>query len=174
MQDARSLVQQALDALNRGALTEAEQRFEWLRQLYPRATTPYVGLGLVALKRKDYAVAEAHLFEAARYEPHRVEIWQAFATLYAEQQNWRRLRWALENWRLIDPRSEQATRALLSVYRRLSEHGRAQALEKELRRLEADAPTPDLPPYRAVPDHRTRLRPRSENRRRRRGWKASP
>lgn len=154
MQDARSLVQQALDALNRGALTEAEQRFEWLRQLYPRAATPYVGLGLVALKRKDYAAAEAHLFEAARYEPHLVEIWQAFAMLYTEQQNWRRLRWALENWRLIDPRSEPATRALLSVYRRLNEHGKAQALENELRRLEADAPAPDLPPYRAVPDHR--------------------
>lgn len=142
MQDAQRLVQQGLDALNRGALDEAEQRFEWLRMLYPRAATPYIGLGLVALKRKEYALAEARLFEAARYEPHLVEIWQAFAMLYAEQRNWRRLRWALENWRLLDPRNPQVIRALIPVYRRLNEQGKAQELEKLLR--QSTVPTPSI------------------------------
>ncbi|MCS7208833.1 MAG: tetratricopeptide repeat protein, partial [Fimbriimonadales bacterium] len=97
------------------------------------------GLGLVALKRKDYAVAEAWLLEAARYEPHLVEIWQAFTMLYAEQQSWQRLRWALENWRLVDPQSPHALRALIAVYQRLNEPAKARELEKTLRSIEPHA-----------------------------------
>ncbi|MEN3002329.1 MAG: tetratricopeptide repeat protein [Armatimonadota bacterium] len=144
MQDARRLVQQALDALNRGALDDAEQRFEWLRMLYPHAATPHLGLGLVALKRKEYALAETRFFEAARYEPHLVEVWQAFAMLYAEQRNWQRLRWALENWRLIEPRSVQATSALIYVYRQLGERIKAQVLEKQLRQWYPHLPAPSV------------------------------
>lgn len=77
----------ATEALRRGDLDRAEQRFQRIADAYPRSAPGPTGLGLVALLRGDLASARAHLEAAVALEPDAVEPRVGLAQVERRQGN---------------------------------------------------------------------------------------